>query len=1167
MNKKRVTRLTRRSTWIAGALSALLVFGMLIAWWSVQRADRQMRDGLLQKLRLVAQAVNLERVKALTGSRDDLQKPGYERLKEQLALVRQANEKCRFIYLLGRKADGKVFIHVDSEPADSKDYSPPGQVYTEAPEAYRRVFDTRVAAVMGPYTDRWGTWVSALVPIHDPQTAVYGLATQEEARAMVRTAVDFYRKNGRERLLKEINNPQGKFRKGDLYAFAYDRTMTVLAHPLKPELVGRNQLLKKDWAGGKYFRREIQSVALSAGFGWVNYEYENPAGRAIEPKTTYVERADDMIICAGAYKGTGSILAVMGMDIDARAWNWMLARAALPSALLTLALVAVLVTGSSLLARRSRFAPAPPPWMRHLEPALAAAAGVVLTLFVACVVHERETHDRNEAFVQLAASRTEAITETLRDLRTAGIEGLARFYENSVTVTPEEFRQFTAYLTKNTSVQAWEWIPAVPAADRSRFEEEARAAGPAGFEIWEKDAQGKRIPASGRAVYYPVFHVAPWAGNERALGYDLGSEPLRRAALEEAMRTGLPTATAPITLVQEAGSQKGMLIYRPVFDSGESKRLRGFAVAVLRLGTLLGSADPGNIGLTELFLLRKDAAPQSLAKTWAADSNPSTKLFATRPVFAFGKVFSVTACAGPEFMRLHPMWAGWLAGLTGLVLTAALSFAISVIFRRREELERLVFERTAALRNSEEHLSATLRSIGDGVIATDAAGRVTDLNSVAEHLTGWTIAEAMGRPVEEVFRIIHAKTRAAVENPVERTLREGVGAELADHTALSAADGNERQIADSCAPIRGADGCVLGAVLVFRDVTESRQVENALRESEERYRELVENANSILIRMDKEGNVTFFNEFAQRFFGYGEGEIVGRNVVGSIVPETDSSGRDLSAMIRDITLHPERYTANENENMLRDGSRVWISWTNKPLFDSKGNVREILCVGNDATMRKQAEERISAALAEKVVLLKEVHHRVKNNLQVICSLLDLQSDYIFDEQSRSSFRESQDRIRSMALVHERLYESQDFASIDFAEYIGDLSTRLFSSYQADPGRITLKIDVGGISMGIDKAIPCGLIINELVSNALKHAFPDNLSGEISICFSVDDDDWITLTVVDTGVGIPPALDFKNTGTLGLQLVNMLTHQLNGQISMEGMTGTAFTLRFLRSRPT
>jgi PAS domain S-box-containing protein len=388
---------------------------------------------------------------------------------------------------------------------------------------------------------------------------------------------------------------------------------------------------------------------------------------------------------------------------------------------------------------------------------------------------------------------------------------------------------------------------------------------------------------------------------------------------------------------------------------------------------------------------------------------------------------------------------------------------------------------------------------------------------------------------------------------------------MANHTTLSALDGTERQIADSCAPIRGADGCVRGAVLVFRDVTESRLVEDALRESEERYRELVENANSIIIRMDKEGIVTFFNEFAQRFFGYGEEEIVGRNVVGSIVPETDSSGRDLCAMIRDITLHPERYMANENENMLRDGTRVWISWTNKPLFDSQGIVREILCVGNDATMRKQAEERISVALAEKVVLLKEVHHRVKNNLQVICSLLDLQSDYIIDEQSRSSFRESQDRIRSMALVHERLYESQDFASIDFAEYIRDLSTRLFSSYQADPGRITLTVDVGGIAMGIDKAVPCGLIINELVSNALKHAFPDNLSGEISVCFSLDDDDWITLTVADTGVGIPTALDFKNTGTLGLQLVNMLTQQLNGQISMESTTGTAFTLRFLRSR--
>jgi two-component sensor histidine kinase len=200
-----------------------------------------------------------------------------------------------------------------------------------------------------------------------------------------------------------------------------------------------------------------------------------------------------------------------------------------------------------------------------------------------------------------------------------------------------------------------------------------------------------------------------------------------------------------------------------------------------------------------------------------------------------------------------------------------------------------------------------------------------------------------------------------------------------------------------------------------------------------------------------------------------------------------------------------------------------------------------------------------------VVLLKEVHHRVKNNLQIISTLLDLQSESLKDKEALSAFRESQDRIKAMALIHEKLYASEDFAYVDFEGYIGNLSAHLVESYLVDPGRITLNIHASGISMGIDRAIPCGLIINELVSNALKHAFPGNRAGEITIRFDVDEDDWITLTVADTGVGMPPDLDLRNTGTLGLQLVNMLVSQLSGELSVGRAGGTSFSIRFHRSR--
>jgi two-component sensor histidine kinase len=220
----------------------------------------------------------------------------------------------------------------------------------------------------------------------------------------------------------------------------------------------------------------------------------------------------------------------------------------------------------------------------------------------------------------------------------------------------------------------------------------------------------------------------------------------------------------------------------------------------------------------------------------------------------------------------------------------------------------------------------------------------------------------------------------------------------------------------------------------------------------------------------------------------------------------------------------------------------------------------------DISERNKAEEKIRTALAEKEVLLKEVHHRVKNNLQIISTLLDLQSEGIRDGEALAAFRESQGRIKAMALIHERLYESKDLASIDLQRYIEELSAHLFASYVVDSGRISLQVDAGGVSLGIDRAIPCGLIINELVTNALKHAFPDNRQGEIHLGLQAGDDGIITLRVADNGVGLPPALDITSTGTLGLQLVTMLARQLRGEVSLVRENGTAFVVRFSDQGP-
>ncbi|MBW4547965.1 MAG: PAS domain S-box protein [Symplocastrum torsivum CPER-KK1] len=218
-------------------------------------------------------------------------------------------------------------------------------------------------------------------------------------------------------------------------------------------------------------------------------------------------------------------------------------------------------------------------------------------------------------------------------------------------------------------------------------------------------------------------------------------------------------------------------------------------------------------------------------------------------------------------------------------------------------------------------------------------------------------------------------------------------------------------------------------------------------------------------------------------------------------------------------------------------------------------------VGIDITKHKEAEAQIQASLQEKEVLLQEVHHRVKNNLQVISSLLDLQSQQIEEQATLEIFRESQNRVKSMALVHEKLYKSQDFAKINFAEYTESLTSYLFKAYQFNRDKITLELTLDEVTLNIDTAIPCGLIVNELVSNSLKHAFPNNQSGTIRISMFADETQQFNLIVEDNGVGFPPDWNLKQSQSLGIQLVHVLTKQIKGKVELNNSLGSRFCVSF------
>ncbi|MCA1990748.1 MAG: PAS domain-containing protein, partial [Coleofasciculus sp. S288] len=262
----------------------------------------------------------------------------------------------------------------------------------------------------------------------------------------------------------------------------------------------------------------------------------------------------------------------------------------------------------------------------------------------------------------------------------------------------------------------------------------------------------------------------------------------------------------------------------------------------------------------------------------------------------------------------------------------------------------------------------------------------------------------------------------------------------------------------------------------------------------------------------------------------------------------------------------ERALAGEEFTVIQDlgdinRERNYYEITYSSIRDENEQLLGASHIAKDISDRIRAEEQIKASLKEKEVLLKEIHHRVKNNLQIVKSLLQMQSRRTKAQEATLVLQDSQNRIASIALVHEKLYRSEDLANIDFEQYIPDLTTHLFDTYNVSSNTVSLKIEVDKIFLEIDTAIPCGLIINELVSNSLKYAFPNNRKGEIKVEFHVNSNGTMTLIVRDNGIGIPADFDIETTKSLGLTLVQGLVEQLEGTLQVNRSQGTEFRITF------
>ncbi|MGB3267781.1 MAG: PAS domain-containing protein, partial [Microcoleus sp.] len=373
-------------------------------------------------------------------------------------------------------------------------------------------------------------------------------------------------------------------------------------------------------------------------------------------------------------------------------------------------------------------------------------------------------------------------------------------------------------------------------------------------------------------------------------------------------------------------------------------------------------------------------------------------------------------------------------------------------------------------------------------------------------------------------------------------------------------DGEIRWIRDRAFPITNQAGKVYRVVGIAEDISDRKHSEKVIRESEERFRQLAENIQDSFWLLSAElTDLLYLSPAYEQIWGRSREELYAEPIkwMDWVHPEDKHCLQEAIGRV----LQGES-TSTEYRIFLPDGSIRWVCDRAFPIYDELGNIYRIAGICEDISDRKLTAARIQVALREKEVLLKEIHHRVKNNMQVVSSLLQLQAQYIEDESTLALFEESQIRIHSMALIHEQLYQSDNLDLIDLPLYIENLVANLYQSFGCGNTSIQFNVNVEPVSLNIETAIPCGLIINELVSNSLKYAFTDSLAGEIKINFYLETtSQQFHLSIQDNGRGFPPGFNVENAETLGLRLVRMLTNQLDGTLVIDSQCGTCYDISF------
>lgn len=436
------------------------------------------------------------------------------------------------------------------------------------------------------------------------------------------------------------------------------------------------------------------------------------------------------------------------------------------------------------------------------------------------------------------------------------------------------------------------------------------------------------------------------------------------------------------------------------------------------------------------------------------------------------------------------------------------------------------------------------------IVMVNERGIIEMVNTQTERLFGYTREEMLSQPMEMLlpirFRRQHPTLRATFfASPSPRPM--GAGRELFGLHC----NGSEFPIEIGLNPIETDDGMMVLSVIV--DISERKRLE-------QRFRQVVQEAPSAMIMVNQQGKIILFNRLAETTFGYQEQEMLGQ-LMEVLIPDRF---RQAHPQLRtSFLLRPEARPMGAGRELFglrKDGVEFPIEIGLNPIETEEGTM--VLAAIVDITSRKSAQLLQDAALKEKTMLLNEIHHRVKNNLQVIISLLNMQANYVTDDNIKNVLIDSQARVRSMALIHQLLYERHDFSRVDLGEYLQRFGQLLLTSFSSPSRQIALAIEAeeNQIYIELQRATPCGLLINELVTNAFKYAYPAG-TGTVSIRLCADSANTALLVIADKGVGLPKDGQAAHSKALGLQLVPILADQIGASLSIhDNQPGVRFEIR-------